>query len=108
MRALAVASLFLFSACSSVQPELVTVRHRVVMPDESMMQCSVTSDFPDPARLTDMQVARLLLQLYQDNAQCKNSMDAVRKFLEDARVQVEEGREPSSQSTPPQRRRPIR
>lgn len=73
----------LLGACGSKPPVLRSTQHIVVMPEESMFNCPVAS-LPESRTLTDIQVARLIVQLYQNNMTCKNSMTALRTFLENA------------------------
>jgi len=103
----------LVTACASEPAVVTTTRYRVVMPDESMFACDIVSRFPEARTLTDLQVARLLVDLHQNNVRCRNNMSAIRQFLEDSKVRVEEGREPtprpeSPTESPRQRRVPIR
>lgn len=112
-RVLVAALAVLLAGCSSVEPTVITVRHRVVLPEESMYACDTVERFPDSRTLTDLQVARLLVDLHQNNVRCRNSMETIRRFLEDSRVRIEEGREPEPRPTPrPQgdspRRVPVR
>ena len=119
--AIALGAALLLSACASPDPVVVTsTKYRVVVPDETMFACDIVSQFPEARTLTDLQVARLLVELHQNNVRCRNSVVAIRQFLEDAKIRVEEGREPpprpevmpapSPQPTeaPRQRRVPIR
>lgn len=96
----------LLAACAS-DPVVTSTRYRVVLPEESMYSCETVSQFPNPRTLTDLQVARLLVDLHQNNVRCRNSMDAIRQFLEDAKVRIETGEEAPARPTP-QRRVPIR
>lgn len=92
----------LLSACASPEPVVVTsTKYRVVVPEESMFACDTVSRFPEPRTLTDLQVARLLVELHQNNVRCRNSMQAIRHFLEDAKIRVEEGREPPARPETP-------
>jgi hypothetical protein len=96
MRTAAVlAAALLLGACASDDIVISTTKYRVVIPEESMFTCDVVERFPDSRTLTDLQVARLLVDLHQNNIRCRNSMQAIRDFLEDSRIRVEEGREPS-------------
>jgi len=108
-------AVLLLTACASPEPVVVTsTKYRVVVPEESMFACETVSRFPEPRTLTDLQVARLLAELHQNNVRCRNSMQAIRQFLDDAKIRAEEGREPSTASAAPtseqprQRRVPIR
>jgi hypothetical protein len=100
---------------------VTSTKYRVVMPEDSMFACETVSRFPEPRTLTDLQVARLLAELHQNNVRCRNSMQAIRQFLDDAKIRVEEGREPPARpeipapapaeptsEQPRQRRIPIR
>ena len=77
-----VATLFLVACGSS--PVLVRSNNVVVMPEEVMFSCPTVDTLPASATLTDVQVARLIVQLYQNNTVCKNSMMTLRQFLENA------------------------
>ena len=79
----------LVAACQSTQPELITTKSRVIIPDNSMYNCPTLAQFPSPETLTDVQVAQTIVQLYQNNTTCKNSMDAIKKYLERAKATVE-------------------
>lgn len=119
--AIALGAALLLSACASPDPVVVTsTKYRVVVPDENMFACDTVSQFPEPRTLTDLQVARLLVDLHQNNVRCRNSIVAIRHFLEDAKIRIEEGRDPPERpaaapaqapqptETPRQRRVPIR
>ena len=105
--AVALAAGFLVSACASEPAVVTTTRYRVVMPDESMFACDTVSRFPEARTLTDLQVARLMVELHQNNIRCRNNMNAIHQFLEDAKTRVETGEEPVARPIP-QRRVPIR
>jgi len=83
-----VAPLFLV-ACASEPVVVRSVQHQVVMPQESMFNCPTVASFPEPRTLTDVQVARLIVQLYQNNTTCRNSMNTLRQFLENAKRTAE-------------------
>lgn len=100
-------ALLLFAACSTPEPVLTTVRHRVVMPEESMFQCETVQSFPESRTLTDLQVARLLVELHQNNVRCRNSLESVKAFLERAQQETESP-SPAESSDGPPRRRSVR
>lgn len=112
--AVALGALILLSACASDPVVVTSTKYRVVIPDESMFACDVVSQFPEARTLTDLQVARLLVELHQNNVRCRNSIVAIRQFLEDSKIRIEEGREPPPRPAPqpidsrPQRRVPVR
>jgi hypothetical protein len=105
--AAALIGMLLLSACASDDPVVTSTKYRVVIPEESMFACDTVERFPESRTLTDLQVARLLVELHQNNVRCRNSVQAIRQFLEDSRTRIETGKEPSPQSAP-QRRVPIR
>lgn len=86
------ALLLLLAGCG--EPQLVTSRHHVVVPDESMYTCQRYTNWPDTSRLTSVQVSRTLVELYQTNEQCYNGQQALRRFLEDARARIQNGQAP--------------
>jgi hypothetical protein len=79
------------AACSPSNPQLIQTQLKVVKPAAAMYQCPVVTQFPDPKTLTDIQTARLILTLYQNNITCKNSIDAIKRFLDDAEKRIESG-----------------
>lgn len=74
----------LLAACAGDPLVMRSIQHTVVMPEEILFNCPTVTDLPESRTLTDVQVARLIVQLYQNNATCKNSMVALRQFLEAA------------------------
>lgn len=83
-----VAPLFLV-ACASEPVVVRSTQQIVVMPEQSMFNCPTVATFPEPRTLTDVQVARLIVQLYQNNTTCRNSMNTLREFLESAKRTAE-------------------
>ena len=80
-------TLFL-AGCNSTQL-LTTTKYQVVIPDASMFQCPIVKKFPDASKLTDVQIAKTLVELYKNNKTCKNSIDAIKKFLEQSKASIE-------------------
>lgn len=78
----------LLSACAGDPVVLRSTQHVVVMPEETMFNCPTVTELPESRTLTDIQVARLIVQLYQNNTTCKNSMVALRQFLEAAQQAI--------------------
>lgn len=81
----------LLSACSSesTQQFITTQKQVVVLPDEKLYKCPIVAYFPDSKSLTDIQVARLLIQLHKNNLECKNSLTAIKAFLDKAKMTAE-------------------
>lgn len=91
MRALLLLSLIALAACGSDPVVVRSTQHQIVMPQESLFNCPTVDTLPPSRTLTDVQVARLLVQLYQNNTTCKNSINALREFLEKAKATAEAG-----------------
>lgn len=87
-------ALFL-GACNTSQPTVVTrTEYRVVEIPESILQCvRVSKDtLPDPDKLTDVQIARLIRQLWKNNETCANNMNAIREFIRKSKETIENNR----------------
>ena len=89
MRKIVLVAPLLLAACASEPVVVRSTQQIVVMPQESMFNCPTVATFPETRTLTDVQVARLIVQLYQNNTTCKNSMNTLRQFLENAKRTAE-------------------
>jgi hypothetical protein len=92
MKFLSLAALLVLAACSNDQPVVTSTRHVAVVPQEHMFECNIIETFPEPTTLTDLQVARLILQLYENNRVCRNSINVLRTFLDSAKRSLEADR----------------
>lgn len=81
--------LLFLSACGSEPQFITTQKQIVVLPDDQMYKCPVITIFPNPETLTDIQVAKLLIQLHTNNLECKNSLVVIKAFLEKAKMTTE-------------------
>ncbi|CAB4162522.1 hypothetical protein UFOVP787_53 [uncultured Caudovirales phage] len=81
--------LFLILAACNTPQVISSQKITVIIPDESLFNCPTLSSFPNPEKLTDVQVARLILELYKDNQICKNSLESIKAFLEEAKRKAE-------------------
>lgn len=70
------------AACATTT-DLIERQNLVVKPSEAMYKCD-TANLPDPRKLTDKQVAKLIEVLVQDNVECKNSLRTIHAFEEKA------------------------
>jgi uncharacterized protein YcfL len=89
MKKLLVISFALILAGCNTPQMLTSTKYQVVVPDNSMFVCPIIRQYPDPSKLTDVQVARMLVELYKNNQICKNSIDAIKKFLEQSKASIE-------------------
>jgi uncharacterized protein YcfL len=88
MRYLFILSLLVLVGCGNTPLTIRSTQNVLVTPEEGMYNCEVVDTFPNTTTLTDSQVARLIVSLYQNNMQCRNSIDAIRTFLENARTTI--------------------
>lgn len=89
MRALFIALALTGCASEPTQQFIAKQKQIVVLPDEKMYKCPVVTIFPNSSALTDIQVAKLLIQLHSNNLECKNSLAAIKTFLEKAKTTAE-------------------
>jgi hypothetical protein len=84
----------LLIACGDPDVQLVTKEKLVpVVPAESMYVCPTVRSFPETKTLTDIQVARLIAQLHSNNMTCKNSIEAIKKYVSQAKERLERHKE---------------
>lgn len=80
----------LLTGCGSIKNLLVTeTKREVVLPPENLYDCPTDVVLPQ-GEYTQKDVALLLIRLYQNNRLCANSLEQIRKFLEDAQKTVQE------------------
>jgi uncharacterized protein YcfL len=77
------------TGCASTTQMLTTKEQIVILPTASMYNCPSIKTYPNPEKLTDLQVAKVIVDLHTNNKICKNSLDAIKKFLEESKAQVE-------------------
>lgn len=86
MKKLVVLSVILLAGCNSTG---TTTKLKVVTPPEQMYDCPIKKQWPNWKTLNDTEVARTVVELYKNNTRCKNSVDAIRKFLTNAKIRIE-------------------
>ena len=85
---LVISSLFLLTGCSQTAVTLLTPEYKIIKAPDEMYNCKVEKYFPNPDTLTEKQVGRLILKLQNNNLSCKNNMDALHKFYDDAEATI--------------------
>lgn len=84
-------SLLALAGCNTTSQFQPTVtKMTVVVPDQSMYACPLYKRFPNADTLTDVQVAKTIVDLYKNNVKCKNSIESIRKFLNNSKQTVEQ------------------
>ena len=83
-KVLLVLPLFLLTGCSQTAVQLLTPEYKVIKAPDDLYNCPVETKFPKAETLTNKQVGNLVLKLQKNNVTCKQSLDAVRQFYDDA------------------------
>ena len=86
MKKLVIIAALLMAGCQSTVP---TTKLQVVTPPDQMYDCPIKDKWPNWQKLNDTDVAKTIVELYKNNARCKNSVDAIRKYLTDAKTRIE-------------------
>lgn len=86
MKKVLILSLFLAGCMSSP----VTTKLQVVTPPEQMYDCPIKDKWPNWQKLNDTDVAKTIVELYKNNKRCKASIDAIKKYLTDAKARIED------------------
>lgn len=77
------------AACQSTpEPQLIKRQLVVVTPPENMYECPIEKKYPNWKTLNDAEVAKTILKLHKNNVKCKASVEAIKKFLSDAKVEL--------------------
>jgi hypothetical protein len=88
MKRVIILSLFL-GGCASSPIKLIAPEYKVVTPPESLYNCPKLNKFPNTDKLTNEQVGQVILKLQKNNMTCKNSLDNVKSFIDQAKTNVE-------------------
>ena len=86
------------AGCDEQQVQLYRTQLQVVIPPEQLYQCPVLRNLPAYKTLTDLQVARVLVELHRNNLTCRASLDAIRAFLANAQITAQAGNTPLYQT----------
>jgi hypothetical protein len=78
------------AGCATAPPQFITkTQLQVVMPERTMFYCKNVRKFPNPDTLTDVEVAKLLVELHSKNTECQKNMNTVYQFLDEAKKATE-------------------
>jgi hypothetical protein len=80
----------LLTGCSQTAVQLLAPEYKIVKAPDTMYNCPVETKFPKADTLTNKQVGALILKLQNNNVTCKQRMDAVKQFYDDAEKTVNE------------------
>jgi hypothetical protein len=90
MKWLAIVPLLLLAACQHTNVSLIAPEYKIVKAPDDLFKCPVVTKFPKAETLTDQEVGSLILKLHNNNITCKNSLDSIKKFYDDAENTVNE------------------
>jgi hypothetical protein len=77
----------LLAGCAT-SPIYYTPEFKVVQPPEALYSCPTVNKFPKANTLTNKELGQLVIQLQKNNLQCKDSIDAIKRYLADAEKAV--------------------
>lgn len=80
----------LLTGCSQTAVQLLAPEYKIVKAPDEMYNCPVETKFPKADTLTNKQVGALILKLQKNNMTCKQQLDAVKQFYDDAEKTVNE------------------
>jgi len=79
----------LLAGCQS-SPMLIETKLAVVTPPAEMYNCPLEKRYPNWQTLNDVEVAKTIVRLYKNNRICKASIEAVEKYLNEAKARIED------------------
>ena len=80
----------LLTGCSQTAVQLLAPEYKIVKAPDEMYNCPVETKFPKADTLTNKQVGALILKLQKNNMTCKQQLDAVKQFYDDAEKTINE------------------
>jgi hypothetical protein len=81
--------LFLLTGCQSAV-KLIAPEYKLVKAPDDLYKCPTEKTFPKANTLTNQQVGSLILKLHKNNIICKNSLDSIKLFYDDAEKTLKE------------------
>ena len=88
MKKMVLLSVLLLGGCSNESVKLLAPEYKIVKIPESLYECPTIKKFPDADKLTNQQVGSLLIKVQKNNMICKNSLDGIKKYMDEAEATV--------------------
>jgi hypothetical protein len=85
---LVLSSVLLLSGCASTPVKLIAPEYKIVKVPEELYNCPIETKFPKTDHLTNEQVGKIILKLQKNNMICKNSLDTVKQYLDEAEAKT--------------------
>lgn len=79
----------LLAGCATTPIKLIAPEYKVVSPPEELFNCPQLTKFGNYDRLTNQQVGQVILTLQKNNLVCKDSLDNIHKYIEQAKTNIE-------------------
>jgi hypothetical protein len=76
--------LIFLTGCSQTAVQLIAPEYKIIKAPDDLYNCPVETKFPKADTLTNKQAGNLILKLQKNNVTCKQSLDAVKQFYDDA------------------------
>ena len=80
----------LLTGCSQTAVQLLAPEYKIVKAPDDLYNCPIETKFPNPDTLTNKQAGNLLLKIQTNNSICKNNMNSLKQFYDDAEKTVNE------------------
>lgn len=91
------AMLLPLAACATTSQTVVVQQEPIVIaPPNTLYSCPQVSKLPDPATLTNRDLANLITTLIKDNKICGANMNSIRTYVDKARMQILENKKKGS------------
>jgi hypothetical protein len=68
--------------------KLISPEYKVVKVPNELYNCPIEKQFPKSNKLTNEQVGQVILKLQKNNMTCKNSLDSIHQYLEEAETKT--------------------
>lgn len=85
---IAVSVALLVAGCNTPM-KLIAPEAKVISVPPDYYNCPVETKFPNTAKLTNKEVGSLILKLHKNNVTCKNSLDSIKTYLDNAQATVD-------------------
>lgn len=92
MKKLVILLPLLLAGCATT-PKLIATENKVIVAPEQMYYCPTVTKYPDAKTLTDRQVGVLLLKYHRNNRICRDNMNKLKQFYDNAQTSVEQPQE---------------
>lgn len=77
------------AGCNTTTQTIVKTEQVVFIPEKSLFSCPSTK-LPNPENLTDAQVAKVIVNLHNNNKNCQRNMNTILNTLEEAKKTTEQ------------------